>query len=112
MRNCLAMSMIDAGRSTTFRHDFVSASRYLAELLDDPPAEKVKTPMTVVVTDDDPVTDGFAERFAACQLVAEQVDVSVLTDGGHYFPRTRPVETADVVVRDAGVVPPAAAEGR
>ena len=86
-----------------FRHDFVSASRYLAGVLDDPPAEKLRTPMTVVVAADDPITEGFAEQSAAWQLVAGQVDVHVLTDGGHYFPRTRPAESANVVLRDTGL---------
>ena len=101
---------LDAQRAehvgAAFRHDFLSASRYLAEVLDDPPTEKLETPLTIVVAADDPVTEGFEERFAAWQLVAEQVDVSVLTDGGHYFPRTRPTESAEVVLRDTGLVAP------
>ena len=108
--------VLDAQRAehvgAAFRHDFVSASRYLAEVLDDPPAEKLKTPMTVVVAADDPITEGFAEQFAAWQLVAGQVDVHVLNDGGHYFPRTRPTESANVVLRDTGLVPPSPAANR
>jgi len=68
--------------------------------------------MTVVVADDDPTTQGFAEQFAAWQLVAGQVDVYALTDGGHYFPRTRPTESANVVLRDPGLTPPSPAADR
>ncbi len=107
---------LDAQRAehvgAAFRHDFVSASRYLAEVLDHPPAQKLNTPMTVVVAADDPITDGFAEQFAAWQLLAGQVGVDVLTDGGHYFPRTRPAESANVVLREAGLVSPSPAADR
>jgi surfactin synthase thioesterase subunit len=89
-----------------FRHDIVSASGHLAEMLDDPPAEKLQTPMTVVVAVDDPSTEGFESESAAWELVAEQVDVSVLTEGGHYFPRTRPAESAEVVLSHTALVSP------
>ena len=107
---------LDAQRAehvgAAFRHDFVSASRYLAEELDDPPAEKLKTPVTVVVAADDPITEGFAEQFAAWQLLAGQVDLEVLRDGGHYFPRTRPAESANVVLRSTAPVSPSPAVER
>ena len=93
---------IDAQRAehigAAFRHDFVSANRYLAEVLDDPPAAKLNTPVTVVVAADDPITHDFARRYTDWQLVAEEVDLHELTDGGHYFPRTRPAESAQAVL--------------
>jgi amino acid adenylation domain-containing protein len=92
-----------------FRHDFVSANRYLAEVVDDPPAEKLKTPVTVVVAADDPITEDFANQYVGWQLLAEQVDLHELTDGGHYFPRTRPAESAQAVLRSVRSLSPSLA---
>ena len=82
-----------------FRHDFVSANRYLIELLEDPPTEKLDAPVTVVVAADDPITEDFAHRYTDWQLVAEHVDLDEIDEGGHYFLRTQPTETAHAVLR-------------
>ncbi len=84
-----------------FRHDFVSANRYFADALDNPPAEKLRAPVTVVVAADDPITAVFPHQYRSWQKLAEQVDLYELADGGHYFLRTRPAEAVKAVLRDA-----------
>jgi surfactin synthase thioesterase subunit len=89
-----------------FRHDCVSASRYLADALDDPPAAKLSAPVTVVVAADDPITAESPSRHRDWRLLAERVDLRELADGGHYFLRTRPAEAAAAVRRAAELPAP------
>ncbi|MEV7234974.1 amino acid adenylation domain-containing protein [Streptomyces sp. NPDC051020] len=84
-----------------YRHDCVSAHRYFADALDSPPALKLSAPVTVVVAADDPSTAEYPRRYRDWQLLAEQVDLHELADGGHYFLRTRPTEAAQAVLRTA-----------
>jgi len=84
-----------------YRHDCVSAHRYLADARDAPPAVKLAAPVTVVVAADDPSTAGYPERHWDWQLLADRVDLHELADGGHYFLRTRPSEAALAVLRSA-----------
>jgi surfactin synthase thioesterase subunit len=84
-----------------YRHDCISAHHYLADALDAPPAVKLAAPVTVVVAADDPSTAGFGSRHRDWQLLAEHVELYQLADGGHYFLRTRPAETAQAVQRTA-----------
>ncbi|WP_328885494.1 non-ribosomal peptide synthetase [Streptomyces sp. NBC_00316] len=84
-----------------YRHDCLAAHRYFAEVLDSPPALKLSAPVTVVVAADDPNTAEYPNRYRDWQLLAEQVDLHELTDGGHYFLRTRPAATAQAVLRAA-----------
>ncbi len=80
-----------------YRHDCVSAHRYLADALDNPQAVKLSAPVTVVLAADDSHTAGFPGRHRDWQLLADDVDLHELADGGHYFPRTRPAEAARAV---------------
>jgi surfactin synthase thioesterase subunit len=91
------VALVDAA----YRHDCVSAHRYLADALDAPPAGRLSAPVTVVVAADDPVTEGFPSRHRDWRLLAEHVDLHELADGGHYFLRTRPTEAAEAVRRAA-----------
>ncbi|MFE3904928.1 amino acid adenylation domain-containing protein [Streptomyces sp. NPDC059153] len=84
-----------------YRHDCVSAHRYFADALDGPPAPKLSAPVTVVVAADDPSTAEYPHRYRDWQLLAEQVDLLELADGGHHFLRTRPTEAAQAVLRAA-----------
>ena len=77
-----------------YRNDYVSANRYFAEVLDNPPPERLSAPVTVVVAADDPATAGFRERHGDWELLAEHVELHELSDGGHYFVRTRPTQAA------------------
>ena len=93
---------LDAARiGAAYRHDCVSAHRYLAEALDRPPA-KLPAPVTVVVAADDPHTADFAGRYRDWQFLADQVDLYELGGGGHYFLRTRPAEAARAVLLAVG----------
>ena len=97
---------LDAQRAehvgAAYRHDCMSANRYLADALDDPPAVKLSAPVTVVVADDDPSTAESSRRHRDWQLLAEHVDLHELADGGHHFLRTRPTDAAQAVLRAAG----------
>lgn len=64
-------------------------------------ALKLSAPVTVVVAADDPSTAEYPRRYPDWQLLAEQVDLHELADGGHYFLRTRPTEAAQAVLRAA-----------
>jgi amino acid adenylation domain-containing protein len=99
---------LDAQRAehvaAAYRHDYVSANRYLAEVLDNPPAERLSAPVTVVVAADDPTTAGFRARHRDWELLAEHVELHELPDGGHYFPRTRPAQAGQAVLQSAGML--------
>jgi amino acid adenylation domain-containing protein len=93
---------LDAERAehvgAAYRHDYVSAHRYFAEVLDNPPPERLSAPVTVVVAADDPVTAAFQAGHREWELLAEHVELHELADGGHYFPRTRPAEAGQAVL--------------
>ncbi|POX36952.1 non-ribosomal peptide synthetase, partial [Streptomyces sp. Ru73] len=80
-----------------YRHDCLAAHQYFAGLLTDPPAAKLAAPVTVVVAADDPSTAGAGERYRDWQLLADDVQLHELTEGGHYFLRTRPDLAAQAV---------------
>ncbi|MGW1723548.1 non-ribosomal peptide synthetase [Streptomyces sp. NPDC002306] len=80
-----------------YRDDCVAAHRYFAEALENPPTARLSAPVTVVVAADDPHTADFTDHYREWQLLAVQVDLYELADGGHYFPRTRPAAAAQAV---------------
>jgi amino acid adenylation domain-containing protein len=97
---------LDAPRAeqigAAYRHDCVSAHRWIADALDRPPTVKLSAPITVVVAADDPYTAGSRHQYRDWQLLADQVDLHELADGGHYFLRTRPAQAAQAVLRANG----------
>jgi len=99
---------LDAERAehvgAAYRHDYVSANRYFADVLDNPPSERLAAPVTVVVAADDAATPGFRVRHRDWELLAQDVELSELADGGHYFPRTRAAEAAQAVLVSAGML--------
>jgi amino acid adenylation domain-containing protein len=99
---------LDADRAehvgAAYRHDYVSANRYFAEVLDSPPPERLSAPITVVVAVDDPATAGFRARHRDWELIAEHVELHELAGGGHYFPRTRPAEAGQAVLLSAAML--------
>jgi surfactin synthase thioesterase subunit len=99
---------LDAERAehvgAAYRHDYVSANRYFAKVLDSPPPERLSAPVTVVVAADDPATAGFRARHRDWELLAEHVELHELAAGGHYFPRTRPAEAAQAVMQSAAAI--------
>jgi amino acid adenylation domain-containing protein len=100
------LGQLDAPRAeqigAAYRHDCVSAHCWIADALDRPAAVKLSAPVTVVVAADDPYTAGSRHRYREWQLVADQVDLHELADGGHYFLRTRPAQAAQAVLRADG----------
>ncbi|MFI8305090.1 amino acid adenylation domain-containing protein [Streptomyces sp. NPDC085927] len=100
---------LDAQRAehigAAYRHDCVSAHRYFADLLDTPPAVKLSVPATVVVATDDPMTADHPRRHRDWELLAAHVDLHELAEGGHYFLRSCPIETAQAVLRTAEPLP-------
>ncbi|MGW1902375.1 non-ribosomal peptide synthetase [Streptomyces hirsutus] len=100
---------LDAQRAehigAAYRHDCVSAHRYFADLLDTPPAVKLSVPVTVVVATDDPITADHPRRHRDWELLSVHVDLQELAEGGHYFLRSRPSETARTVLRTAELLP-------
>jgi surfactin synthase thioesterase subunit len=82
-----------------YRHDCLSAHRHFLGALDNPSAPKLAAPITVVVAADDPSTADVAQRHREWRLLADQVDLHELADGGHYFLRTRPAEAAAAVLQ-------------
>ncbi|MBO0837880.1 MAG: alpha/beta fold hydrolase, partial [Actinobacteria bacterium] len=90
--------------AAAYRHDCVCAHRYFADALVKAPPVKLSAPVTVVVADDDPITAESAARYRDWQFLAEHVSLHQLSDGGHYFPRTRSAQTAQAILRTAGVL--------
>ncbi|MFJ4949867.1 amino acid adenylation domain-containing protein [Streptomyces sp. NPDC088760] len=84
-----------------YRHDCVRAHRWFQAVLENPPPVRLSAPVSVVVAADDPHTAGHADRHRDWLLLAEQVDLHELADGGHYFLRTRPAEAARAVLSAA-----------
>jgi amino acid adenylation domain-containing protein len=83
--------------AAAYRHDCLSAHRYFADALESPPV-KLSAPVTVVVAADDPITSVLPPRHRDWELLAENVDLHELPDGGHYFVRTRPAQAAQAVL--------------
>ena len=93
---------LDAQRAehvaAAYRHDCLSAYNYFADALENPPVRRLSVPVTVVVAADDPITSAFQRRHRDWELLAEHVDLHELSDGGHYFVRTQPAESAQAVL--------------
>ena len=103
------LGQLDAHQSelvgAAYRHDCVSAHRYFADALDNPPAVRLAAPVTAVIATDDPSTAEFPARHHDWELLAEHVDLHELA-GGHYFLRTRPTEAARAVLRATELLVP------
>ena len=81
-----------------FRTDSVESARILSEVLTHPDRARVDCPLTQIVALDDPLTLGHAETPGHWGLLAAEVTMLTLPDGGHYFNRTRPGPLAELVV--------------
>ncbi|HSK58560.1 MAG TPA: alpha/beta fold hydrolase [Actinomycetospora sp.] len=91
--------------AAAYRHDCQLAHAFLVDVLEHPPAARLATPVTVVVAADDPSTTGFVEHYRDWELVAGDVTLHVLDQGGHHFLRTRPVDAARAVLHAADLAP-------
>ncbi|HEY7174976.1 MAG TPA: alpha/beta fold hydrolase, partial [Micromonosporaceae bacterium] len=89
---------LDADRAehvgAAYRHDCVAAHRYFVDLLETPPGTKLSATVTVVAAADDGYTAGFPQRYLDWRLLADNVEMYEIPDGGHYFLRTRPADAA------------------
>jgi surfactin synthase thioesterase subunit len=96
---------LDAQRAehvaAAYRHDCLSTYSYFADALESPPVRKLSAPVTVVVAADDPITSAFQRRHRDWELLAEHIELHEVPDGGHYFVRTRPTQTAAAVLSAA-----------
>jgi surfactin synthase thioesterase subunit len=93
----------DAQRSellvSAYRHDSLSAHRYLVEALDGPSTVRLTVPVTAVLAGDDPHAD--PSRYREWERLAEQVELHRLDEGGHYFLRTNPAQAARALLSAA-----------
>jgi amino acid adenylation domain-containing protein len=107
-RGYTELGELDAERAehvgAAYRHDYLSANRYFAEVLDNPPSERLSARVTVVAASDDPATEGFRTRHRDWEVLAEHVELYELDDGGHYFLRTRPADAGEAVLRSVGML--------
>lgn len=79
----------------TFRHDACGANRYLADLTEN--GIPMPLPLMMVAAQNDPLTPQYKEQYVEWSKVCKTVTLVELTKGGHYFCRTNPEETANVV---------------
>ncbi|MEV6397486.1 amino acid adenylation domain-containing protein [Streptomyces sp. NPDC051907] len=77
-----------AGAVQLVRHDMLQATALAARGLGD---GRPRVPVCVVVGEDDPLTEGYAERY---RRWAEDAELEVLADAGHYFVKHRAPELA------------------
>jgi surfactin synthase thioesterase subunit len=91
--------------AAAYRHDCQAAHAFLIDVLEHK-AARLRTPATVVVAADDPSTTGYVDHHRDWELVAEDVTLHVLDQGGHLFLRTRPADAARAVLHAADLVPP------
>jgi amino acid adenylation domain-containing protein len=76
-----------------YRHDVCSTNEYLIAVQDRPQA-LARTPVEVILADDDPTTVDGAGRYDRWRVVADEVTFHALAGGGHYFIRNRAAEVA------------------
>jgi amino acid adenylation domain-containing protein len=81
-----------------FRSDATMASRYLERAYSLNGSLRFRAPILNVVAEDDILTKGYRKKHRNWKLFSEQVEISVLDSGGHYFIKTRPKETADLIL--------------
>ncbi len=93
-----------------FRHDVGGGYRYLIDAVSSGPAWQLATPVTVVAADDDRGLARAGEDYAGWELLASDVRFRRLPVGGHYFVRTNPAATADLVLDAVQQAQPASAE--
>jgi amino acid adenylation domain-containing protein len=82
-----------------YRHDTRIANQYLIQAPQTWRQQRLACRVTVVAAASDPLTSGFGERFGAWGAFSDEVARAELDDGGHYFPRTRPEQTAELILR-------------
>ncbi|MEU8833396.1 amino acid adenylation domain-containing protein [Streptomyces sp900116325] len=80
------------------RRDTEAAEEYFTDLFAEP-ATRLSAPIIAVAGDRDPATEYYQERFREWHLLTDVAAVVVLDEAGHFFPRFRAGELADIVTR-------------
>ncbi|MGP3947715.1 non-ribosomal peptide synthetase [Streptomyces sp. 7N604] len=75
------------------RHDGGEARRYFRQALARPD-DRLRTPLTCLIGDSDPLTEDYADGWRNWGLIAPRHELVVLT-GDHYFVREHPRDVAD-----------------
>lgn len=81
---------------TNMRHDSRSAEEYFSDLLHGA-APRLRAPIVSVVGNRDADTEFFAERYTEWDFITDRVGLVVLDQAGHYFPRHRAEELAQIL---------------
>jgi len=82
-----------------FRHDVCNGYRYFINALQTP-RSKLAAPFTFVAAADDAAQAHYPNEYRRWLLVASDVRLHVLGSGGHYFMRTNPIQTAELIERE------------
>ncbi|MEV0265655.1 amino acid adenylation domain-containing protein [Streptomyces sp. NPDC050617] len=82
---------------SAYRHDVLSANRHLITVRQNAERYGITSAVDVVVARDDATTSGFGERHGEWKLVADTVRLRELAEGGRYFVRASPVDSAALV---------------
>jgi surfactin synthase thioesterase subunit len=84
--------------AAVFRHDVLGGYRYFMDA-SHRRDQAVRAPLRVVVAADDAGLAHHPDEFGRWGLLAADVRLHVLDGGGHYFVRSNPVGTAELVER-------------
>ena len=82
-----------------FKHDATCANLYLYEAHREWKDTQLRAAITNVVADDDALTKSYRKTYKNWSLFTDNVDLRVLPNAGHYFIKTQPNETADILLR-------------
>lgn len=82
-----------------FRQDAARAARYFDSAFRSSSSHRLRAPILNVVARDDRLTRNYQRKHANWSLFSSRVELCVLDDGGHYFIKTRPEQTAKIVIR-------------
>jgi len=86
------------------KHDSQETAAFFAVEEGEP--KRLKAPIHVVVGDQDPLTQGFAERHLDWRRYSDQVSLSVIEGGGHYFLGDHAADLAEILVRKFAAAAP------
>jgi surfactin synthase thioesterase subunit/MFS family permease len=79
------------------RHDARTAQDWFTRRLGDPSAGRLRAPVLVVVGGSDGATDLYEERYREWETFADDVELAVIPQAGHYFLRHQAPELAAVI---------------
>jgi amino acid adenylation domain-containing protein len=80
----------------SFRHDGMEAGAYFQATAAGPPA-RLRAPILCIVGDQDPLTQGYAQRYSAWQRWSAVVRLAVVAGGKHYFVKHQAAQVAQLI---------------